>query len=229
MKKIGLIGGMSFSSTLEYYKTINFEVQKRLGENNSAKIILYSMNFQEIKELQFKENWDKLGEILSEAAVNLEKGGAEFIMICTNLMHKVAPKVEKNISIPLLHIVEATAQEIKKQNINKVGLLGTIFTMEQDFYREKLNNYGIEVIIPDLSSRQEVNIIIYNELCRGIFTDESREKFKLIIEKMAQDGAKGVVLGCTEIPLLLKNTVIPSFDTTKIHAMAAVEKALQGS
>lgn len=225
MKTIGLIGGMSFGSTVEYYRMINCEIQKSLGENNSAKIILYSLNFQEIKELQFKGEWEKLGEILSKAAINLEKGGADFALICTNLMHKVAPQVEKNISIPLLHIVDATAQKIKEQNINKIGLLGTVFTMEENFYRERLKNYGIEVVIPDEDDRHEISRIIYDELCRGIFLDESREKYNYVIEKMAQNGAQGVILGCTEIPLLLNETVIPSFNTTQIHAMAAVEKS----
>lgn len=225
MKTIGLIGGMSFGSTVEYYKMINCEVQKRLGGNNSAKIILYSMNFQEIKELQFKGEWGKLGEILSEAAINLEKGGADFALICTNLMHKVAPAVEKSVSIPLLHIVDATAEKIKVQNISKVGLLGTIFTMEENFYRERLKNHGIEVVIPEQDERQEISRIIYDELCRGVFLDESREKYQRAIERMADNGAKGVILGCTEIPLLLKETVIPCFNTTLIHAMAAVEKS----
>jgi len=225
MKKIGLIGGMSFGSTVEYYKMINNEVQKRLGGNNSAKIILYSMNFQEIKELQFKGEWDKLGEILSEAAVNLEKGGADFILICTNLMHKVAPHVEKSVSLPLLHIVDATAEKIKEQNISTVGLLGTVFTMEESFYSERLTKHGIKVVIPGEAERVEISRIIYDELCRGIFKQESREKYRKAIEEMAENGAQGVILGCTEIPLLIRETCIPAFNTTQIHAMAAVEKA----
>ncbi len=226
MKTIGLIGGMSFESTLEYYKLINCEYQKRLGGNSSAKIILYSMNFQEIKELQFLGEWEKLGEILSNAAINLERGGADFALICTNLMHKVAPSVEKSVSIPLLHIVDATAQKIKEQNIDKVGLLGTVFTMEHNFYRERLEKYDIDVVIPDDNERPEVSRIIYDELCRGLFLDDSREKYNEVINKMMKNGAEGVILGCTEIPLLLEDTVIPAFNTTKIHAMAAVEKSL---
>ncbi len=223
MKTIGLIGGMSFASTVEYYRMINCEVQKRLGGNNSAKIILYSMNFQEIKELQFKSEWEKLGEILSGAAIQLEKGGADFLLICTNLMHKVAPQVEKKVSIPLLHIVDATAQKIKSQNIDKVGLLGTVFTMEEEFYTQRLKKHGIEVVIPEQQERQEVSRIIYDELCRGIFLDEARKKYRQAIRQMKENGAQGVVLGCTEIPLLLEKTEIPAFNTTQIHAMAAVE------
>ena len=225
MKTIGLIGGMSFESTVEYYKIINSEFQKRLGGNNSAKIILHSMNFQEIVELQFKSEWNKLGEILSEAAVKLEKCGADYILICTNLMHKVAPQVEKSVSIPLLHIADVTAQEIKNQNIHKVGLLGTVFTMEEDFYKKRVEDQGIEVVIPDDEDREEVSRIIYKELCRGIYLEESRKKYEQVIEKMVEKGAQGVILGCTEIPLLLNKTIVPCFNTTLIHATSAVEAA----
>lgn len=226
MKTIGLIGGMSFDSTIEYYRIINSEIRERLGGNSSAKIILHSMNFQDIVEMQFNGDWEKLGNLLSEAAVNLQKSGADFILICTNLMHKVAPKVEQSISIPLVHIADVTAQRIKKYNINKVCLLGAKFTMEEDFYRARIEQQGIEVIIPEENDRKEISRIIYEELCRGIFLQSSREKYEQIIEKMIDKGVRGVILGCTEIPLLIKNTAIPSFNTTMIHSLSAVELAL---
>lgn len=226
MKTIGLLGGMSFESTIDYYKIINTEVRKLLGKNNAAKIVMHSVNFQEIVEMQFKGEWDKLGQILSEAAINLEKGGADFVLICTNLMHKVAPAVERSISIPLVQITDVTAQEIKAKNLNKVGLLGTVFTMEEDFYKSRIEQNGIEVVVPEKEDRDEVSRIIYEELCRGIFLEESRNKYEQVISKMVKNGAQGVILGCTEIPLLIEEKDIPLFNTTEIHALAAVRKAL---
>jgi len=229
MKTIGLIGGMSFDSTVEYYKIINFEIRERLGKNSSAKIILHSMNFQDIVDMQFNGEWEKLGDLLADVAVNLQESGADFILICTNLMHKVAQKIEDSVSIPLVHIADVTAQRIKGQNINKVGLLGAVFTMEEDFYKARIEQQGIEVIIPEESDRKEISRIIYEELCRGIFLQSSREKYEQVIEKMIDNGAQGVILGCTEIPLLIKNTSITSFNTTMIHALSAVELALSNN
>lgn len=227
MKKIGLLGGMSCESTVEYYKIINSEVRKALGGCSSAELIIESFNFKEIESMQFADKWDKLGEKLSQAAQNLEKAGADYIVICTNLMHKVAPIVQSNISIPLIHMVDSVAQEIRRQGISTVGLLGTIFTMEEDFYTKKLlNDYGIKTIIPNTDDRQEVSKIIYNELCQGIISKKAKEKYLDVIDKMKDKGAQGVILGCTEIPLLIQKASIPVFDTTKIHAQSIVSKIL---
>lgn len=230
MKKIGLLGGMSPESTVEYYKIINSEVRKVLGGCSSAELIMESFNFKEIETLQFKDKWDELGNKLGEAAQNLEKAGAECVVICTNLMHKVAPTVQKHISVPLIHMVDSVAKEIKKRKMNKIGLLGTIFTMEEDFYSKKLfDDYGIETIIPNAEDRIEVSRVIYEELCCGIITQESKQRYLKIIDKMKQNGAQGVILGCTEIPLMIhdKDTDIAVFDTTKIHAMSIVNKILE--
>ena len=227
MKKIGFLGGMSCESTQEYYKIINTEVRKVLGGCSSAKLSIESFNFNEIKNLQFEGKWNELGEKLGLAARNLEKGGADYVMICTNLMHKVAPIVQSMISVPLIHIVDSVAKQIQKQNMTKVGLLGTIFTMEEDFYTKKLlDEYNIETIIPDVEDRKEVSRIIYDELCSGIVTEKSKQKYLEIIEKMKANGAQGVIMGCTEIPLMIKKACIPLFDTTDLHAKSAVEKIL---
>ena len=202
-KKIGLLGGLSPESTVEYYKIINSEVRKVLGGCSSAELIIESFNFREIEKLQFEDKWDELGVKLGEAAQNLEKCGAEAVVICTNLMHKVAPQVQSMISVPLIHMVDCVGREIKKQKIDKVGLLGTIFTMEEDFYSKKLSeDYSIETIIPDMEDRQEVSRVIYEELCCGIIKEESKQKYLEIISKMKAKGAQGVILGCTEIPLM---------------------------
>lgn len=228
MKKIGLLGGMSCESTVEYYRIINSEIRKALGGCSSAELVIESFNFKEIETLQFQDKWDELGLKLSKAAQNLERAGAEYIVICTNLMHKVAPIVQSNISVPLIHMVDSVAEEIKKQNINTVGLLGTIFTMEEDFYTKKLaEEHGIKTIIPDYEDRNEVSRIIYNELCQGKVTPESKQKYLEIIDKFKIEGAQGVILGCTEIPLLLQSASIPVFDTTKIHANSIVAKMLE--
>ncbi len=225
MKKIGFLGGMSCESTLEYYKIINTEVRKALGGCSSAKISIESFNFNEIKNLQFEGKWDELGEKLGLAAKNLEKAGADYVMICTNLMHKVAPMVQSKISVPLIHIVDSVAKQIKKQNMNRVGLLGTIFTMEEDFYTKKLlNEYNIETIIPNVEDRKEVSRIIYDELCQGVIKESSKQTYLEVIEKMEANGAQGVIMGCTEIPLMLQKACIPLFDTTDIHAQSAVDK-----
>jgi len=223
MKTIGLIGGMSWESTTEYYQIINETVKEMLGGLHSAKCILYSVDFQEIEECQSKGDWNKSAKILSDAAISLEKAGVDFIVICTNTMHKVADIIKSNISIPLLHIAEVTADELLKNSIQKVALLGTKYTMEQDFYKSKLIEKGIEVIVPEKEDRREVNDIIYKELCLGIVTEQSKEIYLNIIAKLVTNGAQGVILGCTEIGMLVKqsDTCTPLFDTTYIHAHSA--------
>lgn len=228
MKKIGLLGGMSCESTVEYYRIINSEVRKALGGCSSAKLIIESFNFKDIVSLQFKDKWDELGEQLSLSAQNLERAGADYIVICTNLMHKVAPIVQSNISVPLIHMVDSVAKEIQAQKMNKVGLLGTIFTMEEDFYSKKLlDEYDVDTVIPNSEDRNEVSRIIYEELCRGIVKESSKQKYLEVIDKMKTDGAQGVIMGCTEIPLMIKEASLPVFDTTNIHAMSIVDKILE--
>lgn len=223
MKTIGLIGGMSWESTVTYYQIINETIKKELGGLHSAKILLYSVNFAEIEKCQADGDWEKSAEILSEAAINLEKAGADFIVICTNTMHKVAPQIQSKINIPIIHIAETTAHELKENSIKKVALLGTKYTMTQDFYKSKIKEAGIEVIVPDEKDIETVNNIIYNELCLGNILQTSKEKYIEIIEKLSKKGAEGVILGCTEIGLLInqKDTSLPVFDTTKIHAEKA--------
>ncbi|OED62752.1 aspartate/glutamate racemase [Vibrio tasmaniensis ZS-17] len=228
MKTIGLLGGMSWESTVSYYKSINEGVKAILGGLNSAKVCMYSVNFDEIEKLQHQGRWEETADILSDAALSVEKGGADFILICTNTMHKVVPEIEEKITIPILHIADTTAQKLLEQGVKKVGLLGTAFTMEQDFYKGRLTNkFGIDVVIPDESDRKQVHNIIYQELCRGEVKEESRAIYRQIIEKLSQQGAEAVILGCTEIALLIQqqHTDVPLFDTTAIHAEAAVRLA----
>ena len=229
MKTIGLIGGMSWESTVTYYQIVNETVKRELGGLHSAKVLLYSVDFAEIEEYQTKGEWDKSAAVLAEAAQNLEKAGACFIVICTNTMHKVAPEIQKKISIPIIHIAEATADALKENGIEKVGLLGTKYTMTQEFYKSKLIEAGIEVVIPDEAGVTVVNNIIYNELCLGIISEESRKKFVDIINQFEKAGAQGVILGCTEIGLLIhqKDVEIPVFDTTQIHATKAALLAIE--
>jgi aspartate racemase len=230
MKTIGLIGGMSWESSQEYYRIINETVEETMGDLHSAKSLMYSFDFEEIEKLQHQGDWDKLTELMIEAARALEKGGADFVVICTNTMHKMADEVQKNIQIPLLHITDATAEKIKEKGINKIGLLGTKFTMEEDFYKCRLlDKYEIEVIIPNEEERQIVHEVIYNELCLGKINQSSKKRFKKIIQNLISDGAEGIILGCTEIPLLIKqeDVEVPLFDTTTIHAKSAVENALK--
>jgi len=230
MKTIGLIGGMSWESTAEYYRIINQAVNERLGGHHSAKLVLYSVDFDEIEELQHEDRWEELTELMIEAARRVERGGAELLLICTNTMHKMAGEVEESLGIPLLHIADATAEEIKRQGLEKVGLLGTKFTMEQDFYKGRLKDeYGIEVLIPGEEDREAVHAIIYDELCHGIVDGSSKETFKRVIGDLVSEGARGIVLGCTEIPLLVKqeDAEVPIFDTAEIHAQAAVDTALK--
>jgi len=230
MKTIGLIGGMSWESSAEYYRIINQTVQERLGSLHSAQCILFSFDFQEIELLQHQGEWEQLTGLMIRAAQSLEGAGAELLTICTNTMHKMAEEVQTSVGIPLVHIADATAKAITDKGLEKVALLGTRFTMEEDFYKKRLQEkYRLDVIIPSESDRELIDNVIYGELCRGVTHQSSREKFKAIIEKLASNGAEGVILGCTEIPLLIsqQDAEIPLFDTTKIHAQAAVEMALQ--
>jgi len=229
MKTIGLIGGMSWESSAEYYRIINEEIKSALGGLHSAKCILSSVDFEEIVQYQVSGNWEKAGKALADAAVGLEKAGAHFIVICTNTMHKVVPVIEQSVTIPILHIADATAAEIKKKNIKKVGLLGTKYTMEQDFYINKIIEHGIEVITPaEEEQRVEVNRIIFEELCLGDLQLDSKQYYKQLIAQLVEQGAQGIIFGCTEIGLLINehDFDIPIFDTTIIHAKKAVEMAL---
>lgn len=229
MKTIGLIGGMSWESSAEYYRLINEEVRNRLGSTHSAKSLMWSMDFAEIETLQHEGNWQALSEKMCQAAVILERGGADFIVICTNTMHKLAEQVQACLNIPLLHIADATAKEITSKNIKKVGLLGTEFTMKQDFYKGRLaDKFGLEVFIPNDEDCQIVHRIIYQELVAGVIRDGSRQQYRQIIQKLVDAGAEAIILGCTEIMLLVSpaDSAVPVFDTTEIHAQAAVNMAL---
>ncbi|MDM9748375.1 aspartate/glutamate racemase family protein [Clostridioides difficile] len=223
MKTIGLIGGMSWESTITYYQVINTVIKERLGGLHSSKCILYSVDFQEIEECQSSGNWEKSAKILADAAIKLQEAGADFIVICTNTMHKVSDKIQESIHIPLLHIADVTATVLREKEIKKVALLGTKYTMEQDFYKNVIINNGIEVLIPNEEDRIIVNDTIFNELCLGIISESSKKAFLSIIDKLGKQGAEAVILGCTEIVLLIKqnDTSIPLFDTTVIHAIEA--------
>ena len=230
MKTIGLIGGMSWESSLEYYRIINEQVKEKLGGLHSAKSLMYSVDFEEIERLQHQGNWKEATKLMIDAAKRLEKGGADFVIICTNTMHKMADAVQDSIKIPLLHIADATAERIKAKGLKKIGLLGTRFTMEEDFYKGRLiKKYGLNVIIPDEKDRQTVHDMIYHELCLGKVNQSSKDRFIKIINKLVDDGAEAVILGCTEIPLLVrqKDVKVLLFDTTRIHAESAVEYALR--
>jgi len=223
LKTIGLIGGMSWESSMTYYKVINETVKNKLGGLHSAKCIMYSVDFYDIEKCQADGNWEKSGEILGEAAYNLEKAGADFIVICTNTMHKVINQIKERISIPILHIAEMTAEKILEKKMKNIALLGTKYTMEQDFYKSKLIEKGINVIIPDKNDIEIINNVIYDELCLGIINPESKTKYLEIVKTLKQKGAEGIILGCTEIGLLIKNedTDVPLFDTALIHAEQA--------
>lgn len=229
MKTIGLIGGMSWESTVTYYQIVNEIVKEKLGGFHSAKLLLYSVDFADFENNMSNSDWDSITADLTQAAKNLEKAGADFILVCTNTMHKVVPEIQKNISVPIIHIAEATAEILKKHDINKVALLGTKYTMTQNFYRDILTKAGIEVLIPDEENVEVVNDIIFNELCLGTVRDKSREKYCEIINDLGKKGAQGVILGCTEIGLLIqqKDTKLPVFDTTVIHAQKAAELAIE--
>jgi len=230
MKIIGLLGGMSWESTLEYYRIINQEVKARLGGLHSARCLLYSVDFSEIEALQHQGQWSQAGAVLAEAARCLELGGAEFVVLCTNTMHKVADEIQAGIGIPLLHIADATAEKIKDAGLCRVGLLGTRFTMEQDFYRGRLEQrHGLDVVVPEPEAREIVHRVIYDELCRGMIRDSSRAAYRGIIADLVKKGVQGIIAGCTEIELLVRDedSSAPLFATTRIHAVAAVELALQ--
>ncbi|BFT31996.1 aspartate/glutamate racemase family protein [Alteromonas sp. D210916BOD_24] len=230
MKTLGLIGGMSWESTVSYYQAINRGVNQRLGGLHSAKLLLSSVDFAQIEHLQHKGDWALLGRLLSHEALNLENAGADAILICTNTMHKVAEEVESALSIPLLHIADATGYQLQRHQITKVGLLGTQFTMEQNFYIGRLEDkFGIDVIVPDPPQRSLIHNIIYEQLCKGVICTESRKAYIDIINSLAMQGAQWVILGCTEIALLVQqtHTSVRLFDTTTIHAEAAVHFALE--
>ncbi len=231
MKTIGLLGGMSWESTQSYYRLINEGVKARLGGLHSARLILYSVDFAEIEVLQQQGDWEAAGRLLASAAEAVQAAGADFLLIGTNTMHKVAPQIDDAIDIPLLHIADATAQALKHEGMHSVGLLGTRFTMEQAFYRERLERAGIRVLVPDQEERDEIHRIIYEELCQGEIRPDSRAVFQAVVDGLATRGAQAALLGCTEIGLLLKqsDTPVALFDTTEIHANAAVAAALGGT
>ncbi|MBT4497728.1 MAG: aspartate/glutamate racemase family protein [Gemmatimonadetes bacterium] len=229
MKIIGLLGGMSWESTVEYYRLINEEVKLRLGGLHSARIALYSVDFEEIEKLQHADRWAEAADLMIEAALRVERAGADFLLICTNTMHKLADQVADAINIPLLHIADATAATILSAGSSKIGLLGTRFTMEEDFYRGRLEkHHDLEVLIPGADDRRLVHDVIYDELCLGTIREESRLAYTRIIDRLVSQGAQGVILGCTEISLLVKpeHATCPLFDTTRIHAIRAVDRAL---
>lgn len=230
MKTIGLIGGMSWESTLPYYRRINELVRVRLGGLHSARILLYSFDFDEIERLQSAAQWEEAGAALADVACRLERAGADLLVLCTNTMHRCAPAIEAAASIPLLHIADATGAEIRRARLRTVGLLATRFTMEQDFYRGRLRErHGVSTIVPDERARELAHRIIYDELCRGIVRSESREQYRHLLADLVDRGAEGIVFGCTEIGLLIDrtDTPVPVFDTSEIHAAAAVAAALE--
>jgi len=224
---IGLIGGMSWESTVEYYRMMNKLVKERLGGWNSAEIILYSVNFEEIVRMQRAGEWERLGEILGDIAMKLEEAGAKAVLICTNTMHKVVDDVERRISIPLINIIDVTAEALKRDGVKRAGLLGTKFTMEDGFYQERMKRHGIEIIVPEKEEdRDAVHRIIFDELCLGIIREESERRLREIVSELKNAGAEGIILGCTELPLILKDQEF--YDTTKLHAEAAVNFLLNG-
>jgi aspartate racemase len=231
MKTIGLLGGMSWESTVAYYRLINEAIREQLGGFHSAKIVLYSVDFYEVEELQHLGAWKEAGLLLADAAVRVESAGADLLILCTNTMHEVYPEIEKRIRIPFLHIADATAEEIQRKKILTVGLLGTRFTMERVFYRGRLESkYGLKVLVPGGQDRELVHRVIYEELCLGKIRNESCLRFREVIRKLVAQGAQGIILGCTEISLLVKeeDSPVPLFDTTAIHAWEAVHWAVEG-
>ena len=230
MKTIGLLGGLSWHSSLEYYRIINQAVQDRLGGAHSARCLLYSLDYAEVDALERQNRWDDTAAIVLAAAQSLERGGADFLVICTNTTHKLADRVQAGIGIPILHIADATARAVRERGMQRVGLLGTRFTMEEDFVRGRLaRSTGLDVLVPPASERELVNRVIYDELCAGVFRDEARRQFLDIMRGLVEAGAEGIILGCTEIGLLVgaDDSPVPLFDTTRIHAAAAVDRALR--
>jgi amino-acid racemase len=228
MKTIGLLGGMSWESTVPYYRIINESIREKLGGLHSARIVLYSVDFHEIEQLQHADRWEEAGVLLTRAGQALERAGAEFLVICTNTMHIVADEIAAGLSIPLLHIGDATATVVRSANVRTVGLLATRFTMEKDFYRRRLEAHGLKVIVPDAADRAEVHRIIYDELCLGRTEEQSRQTYRRVMKKLVGEGAEGIGFGCTEIGLLVdaSDSAVPVFDTTVIHAVAAAELSL---
>ncbi|MFI1679300.1 aspartate/glutamate racemase family protein [Streptomyces sp. NPDC020607] len=228
MKTIGLIGGMSWESSAEYYRLLNELVRERLGGLHSARCVLYSVDFAEIEQLQVQGEWERAGDVLAAAAKGVEAAGADLVLICTNTMHKVADQVKAAISVPLLHLGDATAEAVRRAGITRVGLLGTAFTMEQDFYRDRLAGHGLDVLVPDAEGRGLVHRVIYEELCLGVVREESRAAYQEVIRSLVRRGAEGVILGCTEIELLIgeADSPVPVFPTTRLHAEAAVDAAI---
>lgn len=230
MKTIGLLGGMSWESSAEYYRIINQEVRRRLGGTHSAECVMWSFDFARVEALQEHDDWGEAAKVLGGAAEALERAGAELLVICTNTMHRLAPQMEERISIPLVHIADATAAAIKAEGIGRIGLLGTRYTMEQDFYRGRLETmHGLEVVIPDEPDRTTVHDIIYDELVQGIVDETSQARYRAIIDRLTERGTEGVILGCTEIELLVPpdHTDVPLYPTTRLHALAVVEAALR--
>jgi aspartate racemase len=228
MKTIGMLGGMSWESTVPYYRIINEQVRERLGGLHSAKIVLYSVDFEPMEMMQRSGEWEAAGEVLADAASAVERAGADFLVLCTNTMHKVAEAISRRSTIPLLHIAEPTARAVRERHIRRVALLGTSFTMEEGFYRERLEAEGLEVLVPNKPDREEIHRIIFEELCLGEIRAQSKESFREIIDRVASRGAEGVILGCTEIGFLIQpdDVTTPLFDTTSIHARAAADAAL---
>lgn len=230
MLTIGMLGGMSWESTAEYYRLANQIVRERLGGMHSARVLLYSVDFADIEQMQVEGRWDEAGAVLASAAAALERGGAELLVLCTNTMHKVADQVEAAVTIPFLHLADATARAALDAGVGTVGLLGTAFTMEQDFYRDRLESHGLTVLVPVAEDRAVVHRVIYDELVQGVVSDASRELYRAVMTRLVSRGAEGVVLGCTEIELLVgaDDTTVPVFPTTRLHVEAAVEWALTG-
>ncbi|MBP2471436.1 aspartate racemase [Crossiella equi] len=228
MRTIGLLGGMSWESSAVYYQLVNEEVRRRLGGLHSAKCVLYSVDFAEIERLQHAGDWTAAGARLAEAGKALASAGADFLVLCTNTMHKVAQDLEAAVDIPLLHLADTTAKAVREHGIRRVGLLGTAFTMEQSFYRDRLASHGLDVLVPNGADRALVHRVIYEELCQGVVREDSRTAYQAVLDRLANRGAQGVILGCTEIELLIgpADHPLPTFPTTRLHALAAVDHAL---
>jgi aspartate racemase len=229
MRRIGMLGGMSWESTAEYYRLANELVRDRLGGLHSADVLIASLDFADIEQLQATARWDEAGELLADHARRLEQAGAELLILCTNTMHKVAAPIEAAVSIPFIHLADTTALAVRDAGLTRVGLLGTAFTMEQDFYRDRLADGGVESIIPPAEDRAEVHRIIYEELVRGVVTESSRDRYREVISRLVDAGAEGIILGCTEIELLIgaADSPVPVFPTTRLHVQAAVDAALR--
>jgi aspartate racemase len=228
MRVVGMLGGMSWESSAQYYRLMNELTRERLGGLHTARLVLVSVDFAEIEQLQVTGQWERAGELLAEAAKSAEAGGAELLLLCTNTMHKVAGQIQDAVSIPLLHLADATAAAVRRARLSTVGLLGTAFTMEQDFYRDRLASHGLTVLVPPAQDRAEVHRVIYEELCLGAVREASRQAYQEVIDRLEHAGAEGVILGCTEIELLIRpqDSPIPVFATTRLHVEAAIEQSL---